>query len=476
MTEVPKIVHHRLRAATQARETLEQTHPDADLLAAFAEQALPASEREGVLQHLALCTDCRDVVALALLEVHNAIPPMEADAEVVVPHVAATPRKSRFSWAELSWAHLRWATLAAGIAVAILVVRPGMERTGNHATVNSAANRLSPPASEPQSATPTASSEVASTTHPAHSAATNVAGTNVGGTNVAGRDMAPRPLTKRAESAAGNVESKATKSALSARRPTAILSPEPEMQLAGNMASTRAGMKHSGEMKKDSVSAGNSSTTVEVAAGTSVVSTDEALGSEPTMMAQDGGLAVQNAPKIEKAKPALDERESRDAAVNGKVTESQMSAQKGLAPSAPARSQAEVAQLELTSKAPPALNGSTPSPKLQGQTATWKIANGVLQRSLDSGHTWQTAARATLALLCYASYGQEVWAGGQAGTLLHSADNGSTWSAVAVSFKSHALSSDVIHLNLESPARIVLSTGTHEIWSSADSGKTWEKK
>jgi Putative zinc-finger len=61
MTNVPKIVHHRLWASLP-----EQTHPEANLLAAFAEQTLSATEREGVLQHLALCADCREVIALAV--------------------------------------------------------------------------------------------------------------------------------------------------------------------------------------------------------------------------------------------------------------------------------------------------------------------------------------------------------------------------------------------------------------------------
>jgi hypothetical protein len=43
-------------------------HPDADQLSAFIEQALPAHERDGVLAHLAVCPDCRGVVALALPE------------------------------------------------------------------------------------------------------------------------------------------------------------------------------------------------------------------------------------------------------------------------------------------------------------------------------------------------------------------------------------------------------------------------
>src|ERR1700758_4633344 len=124
MTEVPTIVHQRLRAARPTPEVLGQTHPDADVLAAFAEQALPAPERDDVLQHLAMCGDCRDVVALAFPEIELAIPPlatppMEEETQGVR---AAEPRENRVLWARLNWGYLRWATLAAGIAVAVFVV------------------------------------------------------------------------------------------------------------------------------------------------------------------------------------------------------------------------------------------------------------------------------------------------------------------------------------------------------------------
>src|ERR1700694_5792628 len=76
MSELPKIVYERLRARPE-HSPLAQQHPDADLLAAFSEQMLSASERESVLDHLALCEDCRDAIALAL-------PPGEA-AAVSVP-------------------------------------------------------------------------------------------------------------------------------------------------------------------------------------------------------------------------------------------------------------------------------------------------------------------------------------------------------------------------------------------------------
>src|SRR5260370_22553737 len=120
MTEVPKIVDDRLRSALP-----EQAHPDADLLSAFAEQALSAAERDGVLQHLALCGDCREVVALAL-PAADMVPPQTADEDGVRTTVsrAGAPAPHKLSFA---WASLRWAALAAGVVVAavVLLVHPG---------------------------------------------------------------------------------------------------------------------------------------------------------------------------------------------------------------------------------------------------------------------------------------------------------------------------------------------------------------
>src|ERR1700690_1951423 len=249
MTEVPKIVHHRLRAVTPAREVLEQTHPDADVLTAFAEQALAAREREGVLQHLALCADCRDIVALALPEFDTVTPPVEEETEVVVAR-NADHKENRFSWASLSWAHLRWATLAAGIVVAVFVVRPGFERMGKpHTPVNSEANKISLTVAPPVPA-----SQVASAALPANSVAPNAAN----------KDATKPPLERRVQSAGSDVESKTgsidAKSAFLSRPPKPRPSPpeQSEMRLAGTMAAV-GGMKQSADsLKKDSVSADTS--------------------------------------------------------------------------------------------------------------------------------------------------------------------------------------------------------------------------
>jgi hypothetical protein len=96
MQNVPKIVRERLKAATPA-----VNHPDADLLTAFAEHSLPGIERDIVLEHLARCGDCREVVALAL-------PATEPVQTVVSP--SSSPSSG---W--LTWPALRWAFVAAGV-------------------------------------------------------------------------------------------------------------------------------------------------------------------------------------------------------------------------------------------------------------------------------------------------------------------------------------------------------------------------
>ncbi len=93
MQNVPKIVRQRLNAVVP-----DVNHPDADLLTAFAESSLPDRERNGVLDHLARCGACRDIVALALPEAEP---------------IQTTVRPSPSGW--LTWPNLRWGVVAAGV-------------------------------------------------------------------------------------------------------------------------------------------------------------------------------------------------------------------------------------------------------------------------------------------------------------------------------------------------------------------------
>jgi hypothetical protein len=133
MQNVPKIVRQRLKAVAPA-----VNHPDADVLTAFAEQSLPERERAGVLEHLAHCGDCRDIVALAL-----PVPATEA--------VEAVIRPSRSGW--LTWPTLRWGFVAAGvIAIAALGLLQYQRRPATMAA-NQRSQSVEVAANEPKKST-----------------------------------------------------------------------------------------------------------------------------------------------------------------------------------------------------------------------------------------------------------------------------------------------------------------------------------
>jgi Photosynthesis system II assembly factor YCF48 len=93
MQGVPKVVVRRLKESAAI-----ESHPEPNLLGAFAEQSLPQAERTHVVEHLANCAACREVVAWAQ-------PESEAAGSIAPVH----------SW--VSWPVLRW-----GFAVGILVL------------------------------------------------------------------------------------------------------------------------------------------------------------------------------------------------------------------------------------------------------------------------------------------------------------------------------------------------------------------
>ena len=108
MEQLSKSIRQRLQVAANQGGS----HPDANLLAAFADRALSKTERVQVLEHLARCADCRDIVSLATPEFET--------SGVVTP-------ASSSGW--LRGPVLRWGALAASVAVVtVAVTLPKMSR------------------------------------------------------------------------------------------------------------------------------------------------------------------------------------------------------------------------------------------------------------------------------------------------------------------------------------------------------------
>jgi hypothetical protein len=455
MTEVPKIVYDRLRAALP-----EQAHPDADLLTAFAEQALSAAEREGVLQHLALCEDCRDVVALAL-PAADITPPRTADENDVRTTVSQVgsraPRKL-----SLAWPTLRWAALAAGavVAAAVLLVHPGKLNQATPPSANQQVATAAPPASSPK-----------------------IASSSVPSSSVPSPPIATSPTDQSAFLAkTDEAQPKSELQLFKKLKAGQVVMPSPQAESGRLLADNK---KDSGQADKlsapadrtrafdsDARSSQAATETVEVSGATAAVSREPSV--ENALVARNE-TPRNDAPAIEKAKPALQEMEGSE----------EQKAQAAAVPG-PAKSLARnvMSTVKLASPASPT----------QAHNVTWAITGGVLQRSVDSGQSWQDALHADHPLLCYASRDEDVWAGGQAGTLFHSANSGVTWAQVQPSVKARQLSSDITHIEVRNnevrneelrrdlryharrPGEILLSTSNNEIWSSADGGKTWAKK
>lgn len=424
MTEVPKIVYDRLQAALPGRAWSGQAHPDADLLTAFAEQALSATEREGVLEHLALCGDCREVVAVALPAADLVDAPVTAETAAV--RETSIAAKAQRTWLTVfAWPSLRWAALAAGVALAasILLWRPE-NRTVT--TLPSAVSQIAVPA--PQAPLPQIASPLAKTDEALPKAEMRLS-----------EKLTAKPVvTLSPQAKSGMLLANNEKDSAEANKLTAA--PPAEARAFAFDAPASSGVTETVEVSSAAVA-------VEV--------------SPPA----EGSLMARNVAPIEKAKPALPGTEvnaqpRNETAVGAAVAQVQV------------RNMMSAANLASTARQTLAHN------------VTWAISAGVLQRSLDSGQSWQDALHADHSLLCYANHDLDVWAGGLAGTLFHSPDGGVTWVKVQPSFKDQALSSDITHIDLHGdgrgavrgPAEIVVSDSNNEIWNSADGGKTWDKK
>ena len=436
MTDVPKIVHSRLWAAAPERGAMERTHPEADVLTAFAEQALSAAEREGVLQHLALCGDCRDVIALALPAMD--LTPTPPESEVVGTSSPDKGRANWLAWASLGWSrsrgtHLAWAALAVGIAVAVLIGGPGLSRLANlNSSTTSADRQMTAPA---ELTARVASGSVGVRTGDTKSEAVVVP------PNLSAHESEVQPVWQ-AESQLGTTGGAKSGHAKSGHAKPAY---------AGDVSSTAGTLATPGPHGAPAL---NEEAKINEKVTAPAGSTSNPLTAETST---NNLIAREEAPAIIRAKPAS--KAEVNAAANAGLAGSSAQA---LAP--------------LNGRNTLVVNGAAAQGTTLNQSVSWRIAAGVLQRSLDGGQSWQTGARAEHPFLCYSNRGQEMWAGGQAGTLQHSTDGGTTWSVISVAFKGQPLSSDITHIDVMGPVQIVIATANHETWISADSGTTWEKK
>jgi len=439
VSEIPKIARARLEQQSAGAGS----HPDADQMTAFVERSLGAREREQVLEHLARCADCREVVMLAL-------PPEEA-----ARLAEATPR---FRWFE--WQSLRWAAVAATFVIAVSLVFQSYRETPARYSSDTAQNRpLAAIAPSPEEAGKPAEAARADETQPP--AATSAA-----------KEKAPSSSTvavlRDQEAGVARGPSK-----LDAVTPARTGPKSGEIAAASGAGGRMDDSKKLGSEGKLETSGGT------LAAAAPAMAAGSKRGpSAPAPQQQMAGLAQQPAPA---SPPATVKELHRQAAA-----EPASRAAADRAEAAKVTSQNEVASVESLEKDAdqPARNaapagGFTESRKMTPvvtATTRWVItADGRVQRSIDSGQTWKsTTLDPHIKFRTVSAAGSEVWAGGEAGALFHSPDSGNHWTRVAL--PADLASATIVRVEFTDARDGTLSTSAGETWATSDSGATWQKK
>lgn len=103
---------------------------------------------------------------------------------------------------------------------------------------------------------------------------------------------------------------------------------------------------------------------------------------------------------------------------------------------------------------------------------SWGLSpDGNLQRSVDFGKTWQSVPVAGSPFRAITAVGNDIWAGGNAGALYHSADAGQSWEKIAP-----VSTDDITHIEFSDSQNGILNTANGQVWRTSDGGRSWHSK
>lgn len=430
MNELPKIVRARLSTAPTG------DHPDPDLLAAFAEQALPDRERCVVLSHLSHCADCRDILALA------------TPALKIAPPSRKTVRRG--SW--FTWPALRWGAVAACVVIvgsAVLMKRDLMMKqelkaaaVQNHSPSTYLAKEAAqePPAQSTEQLRPQASASMAE--------------------KVANGALTPPTPIKDEDK----------KQPMAALPPSRKISAEFHKDLTTFRAGTAvAGIRSDAQAWQSAPQSTNE-------AGKGIPAVGRKVADLTTVPRVSDTIEVQaEAPALQTNSAAVVDSEQKHEAL-GKAKPPSGAMFDALVPAPPAAAPSSnqgVAAKEITSKLSRERSSSYLAP-----VSRWTISSdGQLQHSVDSGKSWQpvvVADNATFRAL--SANGPDLWVGGSSGLLYHSTDSGGHWAQVKPVSTDAKLTTDIAAIAFTDVLHGKITTSTGEVWLTDDAGQTWRKQ
>jgi len=410
MPEIPKSARELL-----ARQTAPEVHPSPDLLNAYAEQTLGGAEKDQVMEHLAACSDCREVVFVAnqaqeeevelplVARVARAQQHMDAMPAAAMPASAQAPKAAELRPApRRTW--WKWAAPLAAVIVlgaAALVERDRM------------ADMFSPPVNQVEMSRMPSTAAPAPSTPPASAAPERQKDEIEARSNEV--IVEPTPKKKQAASAEADAKKKY----------------EAELALRDRREMSESLMRSD---KASNLEKPRAAASVAAPRGKAVVppaQSDELPNFAGGVNAPNGGNDLTYIQPQSLAKSALAANSAAGAITN----------------------------LEMSRRSAAA-------------STHWRISDdGHLEHSVGPSTWTRVLSAEPVVFRVVSTIGSSVWAGGNGGELWHSSDGGQHWNKVALG-ETGAITT--IHFDTAQQGSLTADSGS--TWTTSDGGQTWSKQ
>ncbi|HEY1940218.1 MAG TPA: YCF48-related protein [Candidatus Angelobacter sp.] len=474
MPELSNLLRQRLAAT----ENGASAHPDPDVLNAYTEHCLPATERQAVVAHLSVCGPCREVVALSRPQIP------ELAAQTVVRPAPASVWRRLFTPA--------FGIVGAVAAMAIIAVlvlqlpQKSVQESALPRTTETQQANATPAADQPLA--------IETGTSPDRPAAAQSAST-------ANLDVAV-PVKK---APVVELRQEATRNRIDAASNAPAPPPSPERTLALTAAMQKKDYINTNFFATNDVDrvSGNDqrNTKLSAAPQPQPSSANGAFGvtggkitifsdiPTPNAESKPNGRLLTPTPPSQRfgwmlgkmatatahtlhlhtpgTNPALRASNLGYSTLGGPGMFSNSLAKSQSTEVSAAPEKLENGSLAKSDALSAGAMGGAISP--DSASTLWKVADGKLIKSAGPSQWEDAYPTSSFEFSVVNSHGNDVWAGGTNASIIHSRDGGLTWENLKLG---DAATGTIVSI-LPEVLNVQVKTSDNQLWSSTDGGKTW---
>ena len=415
-----------------AKQVPPEEHPSADLLNGYVEQSLAAGEKTLVMNHLAVCGECRELVFLASgVAPEESISAIPNDREKAA--AANEPHRSNWIW--------RWKWAIPAVAVFVITAGVLIERDRRQSKFDRAIPEVAAVKQQTQLSTPKDEEK--------------------------SRDLAIQPSTveKKAAPPAKKKSELENETYVKDTRERDKLDAATRRQEPGQ-AQTRYWAMQQSQMSRPQGAP----------SGTVIGGPLPSQPPQSTAAAATGGSHTQPSAAPTPSRSQTVEVTSADNA--DLSTNFAANAPNGGNDLTYNQKPAAALKSGIASSAESAssLNKIVAAHKPVPPSAQWRItADGHLERAFTAGDWTRVLPEQPVSFRVVSVIGSDVWAGGNDGVLFHSTDRGLTWNKVPLTANGQSERGAIVSVSFDSTLQGSITTDSGVTWSTSDGGQSWQK-